>query len=734
MIKNVLYTSVCLLGAAASLRAQSEPGQSPAPSRPPTIHDASHTPAEQSRPPVAATPKTVASSEGQPPVEKNPPALNPANMDTSVKPGDDFFLYANGTWLKNNPIPPEYSRWGSFNELIEKNNDALHQIAEQAAKLSAQESGEPKIEKASESELQKVGDFYASGMDETAIDKAKVQPLQEELKRIDGIKDKAALSQEIGRLHGIGVGALFGFTSGQDDKNSTMVIAQAYQGGLGLPDRDYYTKDDDASKKLREQYLAHVTKMFTLLGDSEEKAKANAKTVMDVETSLAKPARTRVELRDPQKNYNKMSEADLKKLMPDFRWDTYFEQLPLAVPGAINVGQPDFFKAASNVFKTVSLDDWKTYLRWHLVHDVAPTLSQDFVNENFAFYGKTLTGAEKLKPRWKRVVSTIDNEIGEALGRLYVADHFPPEAKKRALEMVNNLKEALADRIKSNDWMDDATKKEALKKLAAFTVKIGYPDKWRDYSTLKIDRGPYVQNVLRSDKFEVNREMQKIGKPVDRSEWGMSPPTVNAYYNPNMNEIVFPAGILQPPFFNPDADDAVNYGGIGAVIGHEMTHGFDDQGRQYDAVGNLRDWWTPASAKAYNERSKAIVDQYAAYEPLSGLHINGELTQGENIADIGGLKIAYAAFKKAQSEHPAEADKKIDGFTPDQRFFLAWAQIWRANQRDEDTKLRLNTDPHSPGRFRVIGPVSNMPEFQKAFNLPDSSPMVRPPNERANIW
>jgi len=529
--------------------------------------------------------------------------------------------------------------------LIEKNNDALHEIAEQAAKLAAEQSGEPTIEKAAEADLQKVGDFYASGMNEEAINQAKIQPLQDEMKRVDAITGLSSLTKEIGRLHSIGVGALFGFTSGQDDKNSTMVIAQAFQGGLALPDRDYYTKDDDASKKLHDQYVAHVTKMFTLLGDSAETAAAHAKTVLDIETSLAKPARTRVELRDPQKNYNKMSQAELQKLMPDFKWNDYFQLLELSAPGAINVGQPDFFKAANHVFKTVSLDDWKTYLRWHLVHAAAPTLSQDLVDENFAFYGKTLTGTEKLKPRWKRVVSTIDNEVGEALGKLYVADHFPPEAKQRALEMVSNLKEALADRIKTNDWMDEPTKKEALKKLAAFTVKIGYPDKWRDYSLLKIDRGPYALNVMRSDKFEVAREMKKIGKPVDRSEWGMSPPTVNAYYNPN-----------------------------------------------------------------------------------------GELTQGENIADIGGLKIAYAAFQKALAKHPEDANKKIDGFTPDQRFFLAWAQIWRANQRDEDTKLRLNTDPHSPGRFRSNGPVSNMPEFQKAFDLPDNSAMVRPAKERANIW
>ncbi|HEY1582174.1 MAG TPA: M13 family metallopeptidase, partial [Chthoniobacterales bacterium] len=644
MIKTVLCTTLSLL-CVASLRAQSEPGHSPVAgaSLPPTVHNAAHPLAKQSPPPIAPTPKSGTKTEGQPAIEKNPLPLDPKNMDTSVKPGQDFYLYANGNWLKNNPIPPEYSRWGSFNELIEKNNAALHQIAEQASQLATQVAGKPKIEKADEADVQKVGDFYASGMNEEAINQAKMQPLQDEMKQIDAIKDLDGLTKEIGHLHSEGVNALFGFTSGQDDKNSTMIIAQAYQGGLGLPDRDYYTKDDEASKKIRQQYVDHVTKMFALLGDSQDVAAKNAKTVMDVETSLAKPARTRVQLRDPQKNYNKMSVAELEKLMPDFKWADYFQELNLTAPGPINVGQPDFFKAADQIFKSVSLDDWKTYLRWHLVHGAAPLLSRNFVDENFAFYGKTLTGTEKLKPRWKRVVSTIDDEIGEALGKLYVADHFPPEAKKRALDMVHNLEAALADRIKTNDWMDEPTKKEALKKLAAFTVKIGYPDKWRDYSLLKIDRGPYVLNVLRSDQFEVAREMKKIGGPVDRTEWGMSPPTVNAYYNPNMNEIVFPAGILQPPFFNPNADDAVNYGGIGAVIGHEMTHGFDDQGRQYDAVGNLRDWWTPASAKAYNQRAKAIINQYSAYEPLPGLHINGELTQGENIADIGGLKIAYAA-------------------------------------------------------------------------------------------
>ncbi len=737
MIKSLLLTLACSLGL-ITLRAQTEPEKSPAApeaSRPPTMHDAAHAPKNEP-PPIAPGSKAEAKTEpgAKPKIDKNPPAFDTKNMDTSVKPGDDFFEYANGGWLKRTPIPPEYARWGSFNELIEKNNDALHGIAQKAAEVAPKEAGKDKIEKAASADLQKVGDFYASGMDEKKINAARVKPLQDEFKRIDAMKDANDLAKEVGHLHSMGVGAVFGFTSGQDDKNSTMVIAQAFQGGLGMPDRDYYTKDDEASKKLREQYVAHVTKMFTLLGDSKDVAAKNAKTVMNIETSLAKPARTRVELRDPQKNYNKMSANDLQKLTPDFNWSDYFTATNLPVAGDIDVGQPDFFKAANDVLKTVSLDDWKTYLRWHLVHGEAPTLSIDFDKENFDFFGKTLTGVKEQKPRWKRVVSATDNELGEALGKLYVADNFPPQAKERALEMINNLKEALAEDIKSLDWMDDATKQEALKKLAAFSVKVGYPDKWRDYSLLKIDRGPYVVNVLRSDAFEVARELKKIGKPVDRSEWGMTPPTVNAYYNPTMNEIVFPAGILQPPFFNANADDAINYGGIGAVIGHEMTHGFDDQGRQYDASGNLRDWWSAASAEAYTKRAKEVVDQYAAYEPLPGEHLNGELTQGENIADIGGIKIAYIALKKALAKHPEDANKKIDGFTPEQRFFLGFAQIWRANQRPEETKRRIMMDPHSPGEFRCNGPLSNMPEFAQAFDVPEGSKMVRPSDKRAAIW
>ena len=691
---------------------------------PPTVKDASKPPADAQAPVTTPAPAEAATDAAKPKVEKEIPPFDVSNMDTSVSPAEDFYTYANGNWLKKNPIPPEFSRWGSFNMLIEQNNEDLRVVAEKAAQTKA----DPKLAP----EVQKVGDYYASGMDEKAVEAAKAKPIEEELKKIDAIKDKAGVLQAVARLHTLGAGAFFIFTSGADDKNASMVISQAYQGGLGMPDRDYYTKEDDASKKLREQYVEHVTKMLTLLGDPAAKASEGAKKVMAIETALAVPARPRVELRDPEKNYNKMSPAELQKLMPDWNWADYFKAINLTEPGDINVGQPDFFKACNGVFTSTSIDDWKTYLRWHLVKEMSSDLSEEFVNENFRFFGQALTGAKKLKERWKRVVESTDNAVGEALGKLYVADNFPPESKARMIELVQNIREAMADSIKSRDWMDEKTKQEALKKLAAFTVKIGYPDKWRDYSTLKIDRASYAGNAMRAAVFETERQLKKIGKPIDRSEWGMTPPTVNAYYNPNLNEIVFPAGILQPPFFNAKADDAINYGGIGAVIGHEISHGFDDQGRQFDAQGNLRDWWTPESAARYKERADKIVQQYEEYEPLPGQKINGKLTLGENIGDDGGVKLAFAALQKALEKSGKR--EKIDGFTPEQRFFLGWAQIWRANTREEEIKRRLIMDTHSPAKFRCNGPLANTPEFQKAFNIPDGSPMVRPAEKIVSIW
>jgi putative endopeptidase len=658
--------------------------------------------------------------------EQNPKPIDSSNFDTSIKPADDFFLYANGGWIKRTEIPPEYTRWGSFNELIEHNNDALHAIAEKAENT--------KVDPRMAPEAQKVGDFYASGMEEKNIETLGAKPLDSEFNAIAAINDRSTLLKEIAHLHSLGIPVLFNFGSAPDSKDSTHEIAQAVQGGLGLPDRDYYTKTDEASKKLRDQYVDHVAKMLTLLGDPAPKAQDEAKKILALETKLAQSSRTRVQLRDPEKNYNKMPVRQLQDLTPDWNWSDYFNTINLLAPQNVNVHQPEFFKTADQVFKDTPLDDFKAYLRWHLIDAAASDLSKDFVDEDFNFKERILRGAQQIKPRWKRVVASENGAIGEALGKLYVAYNFPPEAKARALEMVNNLKEALAERIKTLDWMDQPTKEQALKKLAAMQVKIGYPDKWLDYSLLPIDRGPYVLNDIRASQFATTRDVNKIGKPVDPTEWGMTPPTVNAYYNPNRNEIVFPAGILQPPFFYANADDAVNYGAIGAVIGHEMTHGFDDQGRQFDANGNLRDWWSKKSADEYNKRRKAVVAQYNAYEALPGLHVNGELTQGENIADIGGIKLAYAALQKALAKHPEERTKKIDGFTPEQRFFLSFAAIWRSKIRDADQKLRLNTDPHSPAHFRVDGPLSDLPEFQQAFNIPNGSPMVRPADKRVNIW
>jgi putative endopeptidase len=721
-MKKSLFVSLftLLIAFAFGLQAQTEPDKTPPTGKSPA---ASKKP-ETNPPPMQSDAKSKGGSAKA--TNENAKPIDPSNMDTSVKPVDDFFLYANGGWIKRTEIPPEYSRWGSFNQLIEHNNDALHAIAEKAAKMKADPKTAP--------EMQKVGDYYASGMDEKTIEAMRTKPLQDELGKIDKMKDRPDVLKEIAHLHLIGVSAFFNFGSSQDDKDSTREIAQAVQGGLGMPDRDYYTKDDDASKKLRDAYVAHVTRMLTLLGESAEKAGTDAKKILALETSLAQASRTRVELRDPEKNYNKMTPDEFQKITPDWNWNDYFKEIGLTVPGDIDVHQPDFFKAVNAAFTSTSIDDWKTYLRWHLINGAAPALSSDFVNEDFNFKETTLRGTPKIKPRWKRVIISEDGEIGEALGKLYAAEYFPPAAKARALELINNLKEALADRIKTLEWMDEPTKKAALEKLGAFTVKIGYPEKWRDYSALQVDRGPFVLNELRAETFEAKRELNKIGKPVDRTEWGMTPPTVNAYYNPKMNEIVFPAGILQPPFFYADADDAVNYGGIGAVIGHEMTHGFDDQGRQYDKVGNLTDWWSPQSGEEFKKRAQAIINQYNEYEPLPGLHVNGQLTQGENIADVGGVKLAYAALQKALDKHPEERNKKIDGFTPEQRFFLSFAAIWRQKIRDEEQKLRLNTDPHSPAHYRVNGPLSDLPEFQKTFNVPDGAPMVRAADKRVNIW
>ncbi len=643
------------------------------------------------------------------------------NLDKTCKPCDDFFQFANGGWLKSNPIPAEYPVWGSFVTLADKNQTALREILEAAA---ANTSAAPS------STEQKIGDFYASCMDTKTIEAQGLKPLQAELSAIDSIHDRASLLETGAHLQIIGTGVLFTFASDQDFKDSSKVIGEANQGGLGLPDRDYYTRDDADSKKLREQYIQHVAKMLTLLGDAPEKAPAESKSVMDIETSLAKASMTNVELRDPQAVYHKMPLAQAQALTPNFFWEAYFHAVGGPLLSELNIGQPEFFKSLNGMLASVSLEDWKTYYRWHLVNRWARALSDAFVQEDFDFNGRILIGSKELQPRWKRCSQAADNNLGEALGQLYVQKYFPPAAKARAREMVLNLIAALRDDLQTLPWMSPKTREAALAKLQAFNIKIGYPDKWRDYSSLKINRVSHLGNELRAVRFETTRDLAKIDKPVDRSEWGMTPPTVNAYNNPQLNEIVFPAGILQPPFFDAERDDAYNYGAMGAAIGHEITHGFDDQGAQFDGQGNLRNWWTPEDFKNFKERGECIAKQFDGYVVEGDLHQNGKLVEGESIADLGGLTIAYAAYQKSLESKPGPKD--LDGFTPEQRFFLGYAQNWALNVRPEYARLQANTDPHPLPRYRANGPLSNTAAFARAFGCKKSDAMVR--EQVCKIW
>jgi len=656
---------------------------------------------------------------------KIPPlkAFDLSMMDRNVKACVNFYQFSDGAWVAKNPVPPEYPSWGTFNELQVHNREILHEILERAAQDHKASQG---------STLQKIGDFYASCMDTRAIDAEGAKPLDPEFERIDAIHNLQGLQAEVARLQSVGVDALFNFGSTQDEKNSTQVIAGADQGGLGLPDRDYYTKTDAKSQKLREEYVAHVQKMFELLGDSSQKSTAEAQTVMGLETRLAKASMTRVERRDPDKTYHKMTMGQLKTLTPNFVWPDYFHEVGHPDIPAVDVAQPDFFKEVNQLLKSAPLADWKIYLRWHLIHAAAPALSSNFVQANFDFYGRTLEGTKKILPRWQRCVRSTDNELGFALGKVYVEKYFPPEAKARAEKMVQNLIAALREDLKTLPWMGPKTRKAALAKLDAFMPKIGYPDKWRDYSAYHVTRASYARNVLDGNAFDFHRDLNKIGKPVDRHEWEMTPPTVNAYYNPLKNEIVFPAGILQPPFFDPKGDDASNYGGIGAVIGHEMTHGFDDEGRKFDAQGNLKNWWTPQDIKNFSERAQCIEKQFDSYVAVGEVHENGKLVLGESIADLGGLTLAYRAYQKSLEGKPSP--KTINGFTPDQRFFIAWAQNWATNMTPQFARLLVNVDPHPMPRFRANGPLSNMPVFASAYGCTPGDPMVRPASERCRIW
>jgi putative endopeptidase len=690
---------------AAALAAQQPPAPpKPAVSKPPAPpHPA---PVPQQKPAAA-------------PAKESPLRFDVGAMDKTADPCSDFFQYACGGWVKANPIPPDQSRWGRFSELEERNREVLRDILEDAARPGAQRDAVTK----------QIGDYYAACMDEKAIDAKGLKPLEPELARIAALKDKSQLAAQIAHMHRLGIGALFDFGSGQDFKNSTEVIAQLDQGGLGLPDRDYYLKDDPEHIEIRHKYVAHLEKMFELAGEPAARARSDADVVMRVETALAKGSLDRVSRRDPQKIYHRMSKQELDALGAGFQWNAYFRDTGAPAFTAINVAWPDFVKAVDAQVQGASLDDWKTYLRWHLLHSSAPMLPSAFVAENFAFYGKVLTGAAELRPRWKRCVDYTDSQLGEALGRKFVEKTFGAQGKERTLAMVHELEKALGKDIQNLSWMTPATKQQAEIKLKAITNKIGYPDKWRDYSSVMIARDDALGNSQRADTFEVHRVLAKIGKPLDRTEWDMTPPTVNAYYDAQMNNINFPAGILQPPFFDNHMDDAVNYGGIGAVIGHELTHGFDDEGRQFDAKGNLHDWWTETDAKEFTERAACIADEYSSFAVAPGVHINGKLTLGENTADNGGARIAYMALLDALA---GKAQPKIDGFTPEQRFFLAFGQVWCTSERPEALKLQVQTDPHSPAKYRVNGTVQNMPEFQKAFSCKAAAPMVK--QNACRVW
>jgi putative endopeptidase len=642
-----------------------------------------------------------------------------SNLDKSCKPCDDFYQFAMGGWMKSNPIPPEYSTWGSFAVLRDKNLANLRTILEKVSKENPPAG----------SDKQKIADFYGSCMDSSAIDAAGLKPLAGELAAIEGMEDRNTLETEIARLQLERVNAVFRFSSAPDFKDSSRNLAQLGQGGLGMPDRDYYVREDDKSKQLRADYVQHVEKMLELAGDAPEKAAREAPSVMAIETALAQASRNRVELRDPDKNYNKMTLAEIGALTPDWSWENYLRTMHAPALDQANLRQPDFFKEVNRELASVTLPDWKAYLRWQLLHAYAPALPESFVEENFAFYGQKLAGTKEILPRWKRCVQATDLNLGEALGRVYVEEYFPPAAKAQAKEMISNLIAALKSDIPTLSWMGPETKKQALAKLQAFAVKIGYPDKWRDYSKFPVTRGAYLANFRQGSEFEQARELSKIGQPVDRSEWGMTPPTVNAYNNSTMNEIVFPAGIMQPPFYNPGADDAVNYGGMGAVIGHEISHGFDDQGSKFDGQGNLRSWWTPEDRKSFDEHGDCIVKQFDGYEVEPGLHQNGKLVLGESIGDLGGLTIAYAAYRKSiEGKRPQD----VDGFTPEQRFFPGWAQVWGTNQRPEAARLQTNTDPHPLGRFRANGPLANMEAFAEAFGCKKGQAMVR--ENACKIW
>lgn len=645
------------------------------------------------------------------------------NLDKTVKPTDDFFLFVNGNWIKNNPIPNSESSWGSFKELQEKNTQRLALLLKEAAADKTAKPG---------SNNQKIRDFYNLAMDSVTLNKQRATPLDAEFDKINKISSTADLIKEVAHLHVIGVQPMFSVFVDQDPKVSTEYITQLAQGGIGLPDKDYYTNTDERTLGIQKAYLTYIGNMFKLLGDKPEIAEKNAKVVFDIETNLAKASMTQIQLRDPEAQYNKKTMQELNTLTPNVQLSAFLDGVNIKGINTVIVAQPDFFAELNKDIAAVSINDWKTYLRWNLINTAGPRLSDDFVNETFQFYGKKLSGTPAIKPRWKRALAAIDHSLGDALGELFVKKYFTAESKRRVNEMVDNLVAAYRVRINTRDWMSTETKKQAQLKLDKVIRKIGFPDKWKDYSSLEIKSDAYVSNFFRANTYSFNEMIDRLGKPIDKQVWQLTAPTINAYYNPTINEIVFPAGIMQGVFFNPEADDAVNYGGMGSVIGHELTHGFDDQGAQFDADGNLKNWWTKEDLDRFKQKTGMLVKQFDTYVAIDDAHVKGELTLGENIADLGGLTIAYYAFKKSLEGKPVPA--KIDGFTAEQRFFIAWAQVWRVSMRPEFLKNMIQTNPHSPGNFRANGAPSNMQEFYDAFGVKPGDKMYRPKEERAEIW
>lgn len=653
--------------------------------------------------------------------------IDTKQFDTKLNPCGDFFGYVNGNWIKANAIPGDRSTWGSFEQLDEASLAATREIAEGAAKNLA--SAKPgSIES-------KIGAFYKSGMDTDAANKAGVTPIADTLKRIDGLKTPEEIAAFLHDSHAQGRSQLFNFGGEADFKNSAMQIAYAFQGGLSLPERAYYLEDgkDGSYKKIRDAYVAHVVKVLELAGVDKAAATAQAGKVLAFEKRLAEASLAPVELRSPENQYHYVTVEEAQKLNPRFGWNKFLASQNLDIKG-FSLSQPKFFAAVDAMLADVPAADWQAYLRAHVIDGASPYLTDALAEENFNFYSKTLRGQQENRPRWKRVIDTVEESIGMAMGQLYVDKNFPPEAKKRAQQLVDNLRFATKERIEKLEWMGADTKKKALDKWASFTPKIGYPDEWRDWSGLALKPDGYFANVSAAAKFNHDWDMGKIGKPVDKKEWGMTPQTVNAYYNPLKNEIVFPAAILQPPFFDPKADDALNYGGIGAVIGHEMMHGYDDEGSKFDATGNLADWWTKQDRTKFEERTARLVKQFDDYVAIDGLHVKGKLTLGENIADLGGLSVSYDAFKLAQARENKNAKEQIDGLSPDQRFFVNFAQVWRRNFRPEELKRRLNVDPHAPAQFRAIGAPSNMHQFAEAFTCKAGDAMVRSGDKLVKIW